>query len=92
MTKPLSELFHELRHDKNHHLGLGDIRLTVGQQEEIEAMFAALEAERDALKMELVNERKLHLGYLLVEDYITAIDYNAQMKELAIMREELENG
>jgi hypothetical protein len=27
--------FTKLRNDKNHHLGLGDIRLTLGQQEEI---------------------------------------------------------
>ena len=28
--------FHALRHDSAHHLGLGDVRLTVAQQEEIE--------------------------------------------------------
>jgi len=46
------QYFDTLRHDTNHYLGLGDIRLTVGQQEEIEAMFAALEeqlAEKDRL-------------------------------------------
>lgn len=31
----LREYFKQLRFDKNHHLGLGDIRLTIGQQEEI---------------------------------------------------------
>jgi hypothetical protein len=31
----VSEYFHKLRHDPAHHLGLGDIRLTVAQQEEI---------------------------------------------------------
>ena len=31
----LDEYFKSLRFDKNHHLGLGDIRLTIGQQEEI---------------------------------------------------------
>ena len=31
----IEEYFKKLRFDKNHHLGLGDIRLTIGQQEEI---------------------------------------------------------
>lgn len=31
----LSEYFRKLRFDKDHHLGMGDIRLTLGQQEEI---------------------------------------------------------
>ena len=31
----LRKCFEQLRFDKNHHLGLGDIRLTIGQQEEI---------------------------------------------------------
>jgi hypothetical protein len=31
----LRKCFQQLRFDKNHHLGLGDIRLTISQQEEI---------------------------------------------------------
>jgi hypothetical protein len=31
----LRKCFEQLRFDKNHHLGLGDIRLTISQQEEI---------------------------------------------------------
>jgi hypothetical protein len=31
----LRECFKQLRFDKNNHLGLGDIRLTIAQQEEI---------------------------------------------------------
>ena len=31
----LRECFKQLRFDKNHHLGLGDIRLTIAQQQEI---------------------------------------------------------
>lgn len=31
----LRKCFEQLRFDKNHHLGLGDIRLTIAQQEEI---------------------------------------------------------
>ena len=31
----LEDYFFALRHNKAHHLGLGDIRLTIGQQEEI---------------------------------------------------------
>lgn len=31
----LKEYFSKLRHDPDHHLGLGDIRITIGMQEEI---------------------------------------------------------
>jgi len=31
----LRKCFEKMRFDKNHHLGLGDIRLTMAQQEEI---------------------------------------------------------
>lgn len=31
----LRKCFEQLRFDKNHHLGFGDIRLTIAQQEEI---------------------------------------------------------
>jgi len=31
----LRKYFEQLRFDKNHHLGMGDIRLTIAQQEEI---------------------------------------------------------
>lgn len=36
--KELAEYFSKLRMDKNHHLGLGDIRLTLSQQYEIYKM------------------------------------------------------
>jgi hypothetical protein len=39
------EWFKKLRFDDNHHLGLGDIRLTIGQQEEILAALAEKERE-----------------------------------------------
>jgi len=35
MKGGLIKYFHDLRFNKNHHLGLGDIRLTIGQQKEI---------------------------------------------------------
>ena len=34
----LEKYFMKLRFDPKHHLGLGDIRLTIGQQEEIIAL------------------------------------------------------
>lgn len=37
--------FHELRHDPAHHLGLGDVRLTIDQQEEIETTVNSLYSE-----------------------------------------------
>lgn len=33
--REVAKYFDAMRHDPNHHLGLGDIRLTYGQQEEI---------------------------------------------------------
>lgn len=36
--------FQKLRHDPDHHLGLGDIRLTVAQQDEIETEITRLRA------------------------------------------------
>jgi hypothetical protein len=33
--KSLSKYFRDLRMDENHHIGLGDIRLTIAQQDEI---------------------------------------------------------
>lgn len=35
----IESYFHKLRFDKNHHLGLGDIRLTIAQQDELVALF-----------------------------------------------------
>jgi len=35
MEGGLIKYFHDLRFNKKHHLGLGDIRLTIAQQEEI---------------------------------------------------------
>ena len=43
----MKEYFRKLRFDKNHHLGLGDVRLTIGMQEELIAKNAEL---LDALK------------------------------------------
>ena len=37
------EWFQELRHDPKAHLGLGDVRLTMGQQDEIANYIAKLE-------------------------------------------------
>lgn len=39
MKAEIESIFKNLRHDKNHHLGLGDIRLTIAQQEEIIKLF-----------------------------------------------------
>ncbi len=38
-SNQLSEIFKSLRHDKNFHLGLGDIRLTIDMQNIISDMF-----------------------------------------------------
>lgn len=45
--------FKAMRHDKSHHLGLGDIWLTVAQQDEIEAYVNMLEARVEELEKAL---------------------------------------
>ena len=52
------ELFKRLRFDKNHHLELGDVWITIGQQEEIVFEFEKLEKEVEALKKDLEKEVK----------------------------------
>ena len=42
--------FNKLRFNNKHHLGLGDIRITIGQQEEIEKVVADLLKQIDELK------------------------------------------
>ena len=43
-------LFKRLRFDKDHHLGMGDIRLTSGQQDALENTFEAKEKKIEELK------------------------------------------
>jgi len=43
--------FKKLRFDEAHHLGLGDIRITIGQQQELEEERAELEAENAMLRI-----------------------------------------
>ena len=45
--------FKQLRFDKDFHLGLGDIRLTVGMQEEIDEHIAELEEQNIQLEFAL---------------------------------------
>ena len=42
--------FNKLRFNNKHHLGLGDIRITIGQQEEIEKVVADLLKQIDELE------------------------------------------
>ena len=46
----VKEIFLQLRFDKDHHLGLGDIRITIGQQELIESKFEAIEKQVEKLE------------------------------------------
>lgn len=59
----LEEYFLKLRFDKNHHLGCGDIRLTLGQQDELLAMFGTRPEARDT-DYENLRQRCLKLGDL----------------------------
>ena len=40
----MSKYFHRLRHNKRHHLGLGDVRLTLAQQEALVNKFETMRA------------------------------------------------
>lgn len=46
----IENYFKKLRFDKNHHLGLGDIRLTIAQQEEIIKEFKKMKKEIKSAK------------------------------------------
>lgn len=52
----VAKRFEQMRHDPNFHLGLGDIRLTVGDQEEIVAIITQLEDELEQVYMDLAGE------------------------------------
>lgn len=55
----LLEYFERLRHDENHHLGLGDVRLTLAQQEEIIELIEQ-KYNDDELYYELASCEKCH--------------------------------
>ncbi len=54
----LVERFKELRFDEKHHLGLGDIRLTISEQDEITEELLAL--RRDIEKLEAEAKHMLY--------------------------------
>jgi hypothetical protein len=45
----IHEYFNDLRHNSAHHLGMGDIRITQGQQDEIIAEFDRLSAALESI-------------------------------------------
>ena len=71
--------FNNLRFDLKHHLGLGDIRLTIGQQEEILAAIA----EKDRRIEELEEELESHSWEISPAMAQAKIDHQeAKIKEL----------
>jgi len=48
--------FEKMRFDETHHLGLGDVRLTIGQQQELEEENAELLKDRERLEWLAENE------------------------------------
>ena len=58
----IEKYFEELRFDKNHHLGLGDIRITIAQQEEIIAEIQRLKKRVNSLRY---DNKKLRQMYVL---------------------------
>lgn len=65
-TIPITDLaahFAVLRHSENHHLGLGDIRLTLGQQEEIAHSHNELNVNIASLESELAQAKERIADY-----------------------------
>ena len=77
----IGEYFTKLRHDPNHHLGLGDIRLTVAQQHEIEVMYNKLKVERGKYKeaKDLLHSKSKQMcyEYNMMYDKLKEIQSNA---------------
>lgn len=61
-TAVIEKYFKKLRFDKNHHLGLGDIRLTVAQQEMIIDYLKSLTPAKRITDMETGRIRKEIIG------------------------------
>ena len=55
----IGQYFHDLRHDPDHHIGLGDIRLTIAQQDDIADEIDRLRAELDAVAEAIGTDRFL---------------------------------
>lgn len=66
----IEKTFELLQKDSNHHLGLGDIRLTIGQQEDIIKLFR-LAQKKSAKKVR-------YAAIEIVQDY----DHSAPLGEL----------
>ena len=54
----MDEIFKKLRFDESHHIGLGDIRLTIAQQHELAVIYNKLKQENT----KLLATMKLHAG------------------------------
>jgi hypothetical protein len=61
----MEEYFRKLRFSKEHHLGLGDIRLTIAQQEELTTLH---KKEVEELRTLLTYASRLLHNYLPTED------------------------
>jgi len=74
----LKSIFDALRNDPQHHLGLGDIRLTIAQQDEILAMFSPLPPAEGA--EQLIRVRNI------LQDFYRRGDYELEQAAEDIMR------
>lgn len=59
----LAKYFEQLRFDEHHHLGLGDIRLTIGQQEELCVLIDKL-YQRKPTKSKVKTSHDFGGGYI----------------------------
>ena len=66
----IREIFDKLRHNSNHHLGMGDIRLTITQQEEI-----CKEVDQIVICPNCGNYDNHHTNYDYSKKELPIIDY-----------------
>jgi len=74
-TKDIDTYFKELRFNENYHLGLGDIRLTIGQQKEIVDEFSKLRESYGLRIFDLEQALKLYApNHELLDVFEVSID------------------
>lgn len=80
----IEDYFCKLRFDADHHLGLGDIRLTIAMQEELIAMYNKEVKDKEKLSELLTYASRLLHRYLPTEDSLT--DYYKEELEMRKIR------
>jgi len=85
--KAIKEMLEKARFDEKHHLGLGDIRLTIGQQEMIEKLENALLIKIQELEIRLQNLRhRRDIAIMQLEGDMTQNEVEAEKENTDVDR------